>query len=223
MQKRFTSHSRKRFLALSLSCFGLISCSGSLPYWLNEEQKKEVLSSIESMTPDENNVRFYCPKENYSEDHLCYEELNFDIYTCVRTKEGILSFKKNGEKESTDKQANGQETAYEYGLSCLETLNVRNAFSLADFLPFVKDSSKKAKGIKGSHDYPGYWFDMDQSVFDSESFKSFRQSHFNTSINGLIEEKGFLQFEVDSAFKTAGLIIGSFEKDCRFGTIFNLL
>lgn len=211
MQKRTSSYARERNFFLAPVLLLLVSCSGSLPYWLNEEQKEEFLASVESMTPNTDSVRFYCPIVNDTNKDACYEGANFEVYTSSKTKDGNYSFKNNGSKAVSNVETKGTESAYEYGVSCLEALNITNAFSYADIIPFVKEAAKKTSGVYYLNDYPAYYFDIHSTVFESESFKSFRESHFNSVVNDAINEKGKLFFKIEDDFKMMGLGLGSVE------------
>lgn len=207
MQKRFVSYARKCGILLGFSLLTLTSCSGGRPFWLNEKQKADFFAKVEAMTPDNDDVRFYSAKENNVGSDPFPDDANFDEYTSRKGKDGVISFRKSTEIEWTKKQAKEGETAYDYALSCLEELGVKNAFSLIDVLPFVKEAAKLANDVLDLNDYPGYWFDVDSKVF--ESFKSFRESHFNSLVNGSLDAEGKMFFEVGADFKRVGLGLGS--------------
>ena len=211
MKKNPTINVWKRSVLLVPSLFALVSCSGSVPYWLNEEGRIEFCANVEAMEPDFDYVEFRSPMENYSDYSLFTEWQNFTIFVCEKTDEGLLSVHIDGHEETMEKQSAGEETAYEFGLSCLENYGYKNVFSTIDLLPFAKESAKKAKAVKGSISYPGFWFDMDQSVFDSDSFKTFRHTYFNSRLNKAIDEDGSLYFEVSNGFRYLSLFVGSID------------
>ena len=110
-----------------------------------------------------------------------------------------------------EKQIADERSAYDFGIASLEKHGYKNAFTVKDILPFAKESAKKAKSVKGSISYPGFWFDMDQSVFDSDSFKTFRHTYFNSRLNKAIDEDGSLYFEVSDGFRYLSLFVGSID------------
>lgn len=221
MQKRFISYARKCGILLSFSLLTLASCSGGRPFWLNEKQKAEFLAKVEAMTPDNDNVRFYSAKENNVGSDPFSDGANFDEYTSYKGKDGVISFRKSTEVESTKKQAKEGETAYGYALSCLEERGVKNAFSLIDVLPFVKEAATLARDILNANDYPFYQFDVDTTVF--ESFKSFRESHFNVLVNGSIDALGKIYFQVGHDFRSVGLGLGSVDESNDKGAIISYI
>ena len=221
MQKRFISYARKCGILLSFSLLTLVSCSGGRPFWLNEKQKAEFFAKVEAMTPDNDDVRFYSAKENNVGSDPFPDDANFDEYTSRKGKDGVISFRKSPEVESTKKQAKDGETAYDYALSCLEERGVKNAFSLIDVLPFVKEAAPLARDILNANDYPFYQFDVDATVF--ESFKSFRESHFNVLVNDSIDTLGKIYFQIEHDFKRVGLGLGSVSESNDKGTIISYI
>ena len=221
MQKRSISYSMKCGILLGFSLLTLASCSGGRPYWLNEKQKAEFFAKVEAMTPDNDNVRFYSAKENDVGSDPFSDGANFDEYTSYKGKDGVISFRKSSEVESTKKQAKEGETAYDYALSCLEERGVKNAFSLIDVLPFVKEAATLARDILNANDYPFYQFDVDTTVF--ESFKSFRESHFNVLVNGSIDALGKIYFQVGHDFRSVGLGLGSVDESNDKGAIISYI
>lgn len=205
MKKRKTNNTLKRSILLIPSVFALVSCWGNVRYWLNEEGRKEFCSNMEFMRTEKDFLIFYSPKVNDSE--YTFEEWeNFDMFICEKQDDGFFHLRKDSEEADMEKQIANEGTTYDFGVASLEKHGYKNAFTVKEILPFVKESAKKAKDIKGVMNSSYYYFDMEQSVFDS--FKDFRASHFNSRLNKAIDEEGSLYISIYN-FQGLGLYLGS--------------
>ena len=206
MKKKQTNNALKRSLLLVPSIFAFVSCSIDVPLYLNEEGRSEFCANVQAMETDPNYLYFYSPKENNSE-YTFDESENFDMFCCEK-RDGFFHLRKDDEQADMEKQIAGEGTAYDFGIASLEKHGYKNAFTVKDILPFAKESAKKVENVKrlGSSLY--YYFDMEQSVFDS--FKAFRATHFNSRLNEAIDEDGSLYFDT-YGFTSLNLFVGSID------------
>ena len=206
MKKKQTSNTLKRSILLIPSVFAFVSCSIDVPLYLNEEGRSEFCVNVQEMVTDPDYLYFYSPKENNSE-YTFDESRNFDMFYCEK-QDGFFRLRKDGEEADMEKQIAGEGTAYDFGIASLEKHGYKNVFTVKDILPFAKESAKKVENVKRLGSSPYYYFDMEQSVFDS--FKDFRATHFNSCLNEAIDEDGSLYFNT-YGFTSLNLFVGSID------------
>ena len=206
MKKKQTNNTLKRSILLIPSVFALVSCSIDVPLYLNEEGRSEFCANVQEMVTDPDYLYFYSPKENNS-GYTFDESENFDMFCCEK-RGGFFHLRKDGEQADMEKQIAGEGTAYDFGIASLERHGYKNAFTVKDILPFAKESAKKVENVKRLSKSSYYYFDMEQSVFDS--FKDFRASHFNSCLNDAIDENGSLYFDT-YGFTSLNLFVGSID------------